>query len=120
MKYNFIAPLFEFSTDKIAVCITEQYHYDRLVKSSGNIKLLLSIVIVIGLAKVAKNVFFLFALMKSFKVKISPSKKICFICFDESPLKIMKNAFYFILKALFVVKIFKFLSRCLSHVEKIA
>ena len=28
----------------------------------------------------------------------------------ESPLKIMKNPFYFNLKALFVLKIFKFLS----------
>ena len=28
----------------------------------------------------------------------------------ESPLKMMKNAFYFNLKALFVLKIFKFLS----------
>ena len=28
----------------------------------------------------------------------------------ESPLKMMKNAFYFISKALFVLKIFKFLS----------
>ena len=29
---------------------------------------------------------------------------------DENPLKMMKNAFYFTLKALFVHKIFKFLS----------
>ena len=29
-------------------------------------------------------------------------KKPCVICFVESPLKMMKNAFYFILKALFV------------------
>ena len=29
---------------------------------------------------------------------------------NESPLKMMKNAFYFTLKALFVLKIFKFLS----------
>ena len=29
---------------------------------------------------------------------------------NESPLKVMKNAFYFTLKALFVLKIFKFLS----------
>ena len=29
---------------------------------------------------------------------------------SESPLKMMKDAFYFILKALFVLKIFKFLS----------
>ena len=28
----------------------------------------------------------------------------------ESPLKVMKNAFYFTLKALFVVKLFTFLS----------
>ena len=34
----------------------------------------------------------------------------CFIFFIESPLKMMKNAFYFVLKALFVLKIFKFLS----------
>ena len=39
-----------------------------------------------------------------------PPKKICFICLIESPLKMMKNAFYFILKALLVPKIFKFLS----------
>ena len=32
-----------------------------------------------------------------------------FISFNESPLKMMKNAFYFILKALFILKIFKFL-----------
>ena len=32
------------------------------------------------------------------------------ICFNKSLLKIMKNAFYFNLKALFTLKIFKFLS----------
>ena len=37
-------------------------------------------------------------------------KKFLFIRFNESPLKMMKNAFYFILKALFVLKIFRFLS----------
>ena len=37
-------------------------------------------------------------------------KKNCFICFNDSPSKVMKNVFYFILKALFVLKIFKFLS----------
>ena len=36
------------------------------------------------------------------------SKKFCVIYLIESPLKVMKNAFYFILKALFVPKIFKF------------
>ena len=37
-------------------------------------------------------------------------KNFIFICFNENPLNMMKNAFYFILKALFVLKIFKFLS----------
>ena len=30
----------------------------------------------------------------------------CSICFNESPVKVIKNAFYLILKALFVVNIF--------------
>ena len=36
----------------------------------------------------------------------------------ESPLKMMKIDFYFTLKALFVLKIFKFLSLLFGHVEK--
>ena len=36
----------------------------------------------------------------------------------ESPLKVMENAFHFTLKALFVLKIFKFLCRIFGHVEK--
>ena len=36
----------------------------------------------------------------------------------DGPLKMMKNAFYFNVKALFVLKIFKFLSRLSVHVEK--
>ena len=37
-------------------------------------------------------------------------QKNCVICFIESPLKMMKNAIYFFLNALFVLKIFKVLS----------
>ena len=40
------------------------------------------------------------------------------ICSIESPLKIIEFAFYFILKALFVLKIFMFLSLLFGHVEK--
>ena len=54
------------------------------------------------------------------KVGLSPSQKICIICLSESPLKMMKNAFYFILKVLFILKIFKFLSRLFGHVGKTA
>ena len=42
------------------------------------------------------------------------------VCVTESPLKMMKNAFYFILKALFFLKIFKFLSWLFVHIEKTA
>ena len=36
----------------------------------------------------------------------------------ESPLKMMENAFYFTSKALFVLKIFKFLSSLFGHVSQ--
>ena len=51
------------------------------------------------------------------KFGLSPSKKKCFIWFNESSLKMMKNVFYSILKAHFVLKIFKFLSGHFGHVE---
>ena len=53
-----------------------------------------------------------------FKVESSPSRKNCFICFNESPLKMIKNAFYFILKALFILKIFKLFVLTFAHVKK--
>ena len=51
------------------------------------------------------------------KVDLSPSKKGCFICSNGSSLKLM-NAFYFILKTFFALKITKFLSSLFGHVEK--
>ena len=45
-------------------------------------------------------------------------KTIYFICCNDSPSKIMKNAFYFILKTLLVLKIFKFLSWHFGNVKK--
>ena len=52
------------------------------------------------------------------KVGLEPSKKICVICFIESLSQMMKNAFYFNLKALFVLKIFKLLSCVFGHAGK--
>ena len=54
------------------------------------------------------------------KVGLSSSRQNSFICFNESPLKMMKNAFYFIWKALFVLKIFKFFSWVFGYIEKTA
>ena len=54
------------------------------------------------------------------EVGLLPSKKSCFICLNESPLKMMKDVFNVILKALFVLKIFKFSSWLFGQVEKTA
>ena len=54
------------------------------------------------------------------KVGFSSSKKIGFFLSNKIPVKVMKNTFYFILKALYVLKIFKFLSWLSGHVEKTA
>ena len=37
---------------------------------------------------------------------------------NESPLKVMKNAFYFILKALFFLKMSRFLSWLVGHAKR--
>ena len=55
-----------------------------------------------------------------FKVGLLLSIKTYFICFKESPLKMMKNAFYFILKSIFILKILKFLSWLFGNVDKTA
>ena len=47
-------------------------------------------------------------------------KRFCVICLIENLLEVMKNAFYFILKALFILKIFKYLSRLFDPVGKTA
>ena len=70
--------------------------------------------------KVLNNVPGKVRLVYSLKVEVPPSKKNYVICFNEKPLKITKNAFYLTLKALVVLKIFKFLSRIFGHVEKMA
>ena len=61
-------------------------------------------------------------ILKIFDLKSNSNlpKKFSFICFNESPLKMMKNTFYFNLKALFVLKILKFLSWHFGHVEETA
>ena len=56
---------------------------------------------------------------KYLKSDSQPPKK-CLICFNESLSKMMENLFYFVLKALFVLKIFNFLSWIFGHLEKTA
>ena len=56
--------------------------------------------------------------VKAVKAGLSLSKKLFFICVNDSSSKMIKNAFYFIVKALFVLKIFRFLFLLFGHVEK--
>ena len=44
------------------------------------------------------------------KLMSDSSKKIVLLCFNESSLKLKKNTFYYILKAIFILKIFIVLS----------
>ena len=53
--------------------------------------------------------FSFFHQMIALKLGLSTFTKKFVISFIESPLKMVENAFYFILKTLFVLKIFKFL-----------
>ena len=53
------------------------------------------------------------------EVGLSPFKKIV-NCLIESPLKMTKSVFYLILNAVFVLKIFQFLSRLFGYVGKTA
>ena len=57
---------------------------------------------------------------QNIKVELLPYKKICLICYNESHLNMMKIAFYFILRLIFVLKIVKFLSWLFGHVGKTA
>ena len=58
--------------------------------------------------------------LSELKVGLSPSKKKIFICFNDNPSEMVKNAFDFILKALFVLKIYKLLSWLFGYIEKAA
>ena len=54
------------------------------------------------------------------KIGLTPFKESSFIWFNESPLKLLKNTFYFILKTLLFLNIFKLLSWYFAHVKKAA
>lgn len=55
--------------------------------------------------------------MKLLKLESHLPKK-CFYWFHKSPIRMTKNAFYLMLKALFVLEVFTFLSWCFGYVEK--
>ena len=52
----------------------------------------------------------LYKIDQKIKVGLSATKIFFYFCFNDSSSKMIKNAFYFILKAYFVLKIFKCLS----------
>ena len=92
--------------------------YLILISNMANSIMLLTLPVLI------RNTLFLANLVH--KVKIAclnrplTFQKNGFICFNESTLKMMKKAFYFISKTLFVLKIFKFLSWIFGDAEETA
>ena len=58
------------------------------------------------------------ALVKFHESRTLTFQKVTFICFNESPLEMMKFAFYFVLKVFFVLKIFKFCPDFCDYVGK--
>ena len=77
---------------------------------------------ILVLLKAFRHLFKIGKLVLSLSAKfgLSPSKKNCVIFLIGSPLRMMKTAFYFILKALFIFKIFKFLSQLSGHAGRTA
>ena len=70
---------------------------------------------------VASLLFWFWEELRRIKVRLPTSKRrFVLIFFYDIPSKIMKNAFYFILKAIFVLRIFKFFSWLFGHEEKTA
>ena len=55
----------------------------------------------------------------NFKVRLSPSKKIRFIYFNEIPLKMIKKYFLFHLKSSFRSQDIKILSQLLFHIKNL-
>ena len=92
-----------FSTDRVfhivplMSTVNPQFHYDFVLHN------------VHGKAIVTLRFFIepVYAII-IIKVGLSSSKKIFLVCFNDSPSKMIKNAFDFILKRLFVLKIFNF------------
>ena len=66
------------------------------------------------------SLYFLYTLFEasSASSRTLTFQKKFFICFNDSLSKMIKNAFCFILKVIFVLKILKFLSSLFVHVEK--
>ena len=87
----------------------------KLCKHSGiaNHSITDSVTLIKKQLKACVQSFSFFHQMIALKVGLSTFTKNFVISFIESPLKMVENAFYFILKTLFVLKIFKF-CLCLS------
>ena len=67
---------------------------------------------------IKKNCHEHFGILKNIKFELSSSKKLGFICFNESPLKMMNNAFYFILKAFLFLRDLQFCPDFFGYVGK--
>ena len=107
--YSRSKEMFQFSTYIIPL---DEIPHNRHTNYEGIVALqiiLLHNILIKKELKACVQSFSFFHQMIAFKVGLLHFKKICVICFTEIPFKMMKNVFYFILKAFFVLKIFTFL-----------
>ena len=105
-----------FLSSRFPTLLKKEGQKFKYLKNEKNVlgKIEISFIIFKGLSlKQIKPTFFegespiLKTIVCMFKVGLSPSKR---KPSNKNPLKMIKNIFYFILKALFVLKILKFLS----------
>ena len=66
----------------------------------------------------AFSIYMTVTIKATIQVGLLPFKKIVLICFNEVPLKMIKNAFYFMLKTLSLSIIFSCKSWLFGYVEK--
>ena len=67
-----------------------------------------------------ENAISFLAFFQAILKTLTLQKNLCYLLQLKRSLKMMKNSFYFPLKAFFLLKIFKFLSWLFGHVEKTA
>ena len=123
---NFIKPVILLIKRLRSRCFSENFSKFLRIQCEGLFLLSSYVVVDYDFEKFSLSIlnFYLCSFNGCSLIQLKPDsqlpKKKNYLLQWQSPLKMMKNAFYFILKALFVLKIFKFFSWLFGHAEKMA
>ena len=105
------------SVKKVFFEISQNSQENTCARVSFLIKLTLAQVFSCEFCEISKNTYSYRTPQVAASVHVIPAQ-IIVPCFNESVLQMTKNAFHFILDALFVLKIFKCLSWLFAQIEK--